>query len=72
MRAAIRVTVESPALVKPGEEVTFRYSTARPSRLVLFAVDEGILQVASYRTPDPLGHFFRSARSKCRRCRSSI
>jgi hypothetical protein len=25
---------------------------------VLFAVDEGILQVASYRTPDPLVHFF--------------
>jgi uncharacterized protein YfaS (alpha-2-macroglobulin family) len=52
------VTVQSPALAKPGEEVTFRYSSARPSRLVLFAVDEGILQVASYRTPDPLGHFF--------------
>ncbi|MGH8240781.1 MAG: alpha-2-macroglobulin family protein, partial [Steroidobacteraceae bacterium] len=53
-----QVTVESPALAKPGEEVTFRYSSVRPSRLVLFAVDEGILQVASYRTPDPLGHFF--------------
>ena len=53
-----QVTVESPALAKPGQEVTFRYSSARPSRLVLFAVDEGILQVASYRTPDPLGHFF--------------
>ena len=53
------VTVESPALAKPGQEVTFRYSSARPSRLVLFAVDEGILQVASYRTPDPLGHFFQ-------------
>jgi alpha-2-macroglobulin len=53
-----QVTVESPALTKPGQEVRFRYSSARPSRLVLFAVDEGILQVASYRTPDPLGHFF--------------
>ena len=53
-----QVTVESPQLAKPGAEVTFRYSSTRPSRLVLFAVDEGILQVASYRTPDPLGHFF--------------
>jgi uncharacterized protein YfaS (alpha-2-macroglobulin family) len=52
------VTVQSPTLAKPGEEVTFRYSSAQPSRLVLFAVDEGILQVANYRTPDPLGHFF--------------
>ncbi len=52
------VTVQSPTLAKPGEEITFRYSSARPSRLVLFAVDEGILQVAGYRTPDPLAHFF--------------
>lgn len=53
------VHVDAPSLVKPGEEVTFRYRTDRPSRLVLFAVDEGILQVASYKTPDPLGHFFQ-------------
>lgn len=53
-----QVNVETPALARPGQEITFRYSSARPSRVVLFAVDEGILQVASYRTPDPLGHFF--------------
>jgi alpha-2-macroglobulin len=53
------VTIEHPAKVKPGEVVTLRYGTERPSRLVLFAVDEGILQVANYATPDPLGHFFQ-------------
>lgn len=53
------VSIEAPSLVKPGEEVTFNYRTERPSRLVLFAIDEGILQVASYKTPDPLGHFFQ-------------
>lgn len=53
------VTVEAPSLVKPGQDVTFRYRTERPSRLVLFAVDEGILQVAAYKTPDPLGYFFQ-------------
>lgn len=53
------VTVEAPSLVKPGQDVTFRYRTDRPSRLVLFAVDEGILQVAAYKTPDPLGYFFQ-------------
>lgn len=53
------VTIEHPAVTKPGETVTFRYSTRHPSRLVLFAVDEGILQVANYPAPDPLGHFFR-------------
>lgn len=54
-----RVTVETASLVKPGQELTFRYRTTRPSRLVLFAVDEGILQVAAYKTPDPLGYFFQ-------------
>lgn len=53
------VTVEAPSLVKPGQDVTFRYRTERPSRLVLFAVDEGILQVAAYKTPDPLDYFFQ-------------
>jgi uncharacterized protein YfaS (alpha-2-macroglobulin family) len=53
------VTIEAPSLVKPGQDVTFRYRTERPSRLVLFAVDEGILQVAAYKTPDPLGYFFQ-------------
>lgn len=53
------VSVEAPPLVKPGQELTFRYHTQRPSRLVLFAVDEGILQVAAYKTPDPLGYFFQ-------------
>ncbi|HEY6641102.1 alpha-2-macroglobulin [Povalibacter sp.] len=53
------VKVEAPSLVKPGETLKLRYSTDRPSRIVLFAIDEGILQVAGYRTPDPLGHFFQ-------------
>lgn len=53
------VKVEAPSLVKPGQQLTFRYRTEQPSRLVLFAVDEGILQVAAYKTPDPLGYFFQ-------------
>lgn len=53
------VTVETPSRVKPGEKMTLRYRTAKPARIVLFAIDEGILQVAGYKTPDPLGHFFQ-------------
>ena len=30
-----------------------------PSRVAVLAVDEGILQVARYRNPDPLGFFFQ-------------
>jgi len=45
--------------VKPGEKLSIGYQTAQPARMVLFAVDEGILQVAHYKTPDPLAHFFQ-------------
>jgi uncharacterized protein YfaS (alpha-2-macroglobulin family) len=49
------VTLAAPQKVKPGETAQFRYRTDRPAKLVLFAVDEGILQVARYQTPDPVG-----------------
>ena len=53
------LTVDSPALVKPGAVATFRLHAARPSKAVVFAVDEGILQVARYKLNDPLKFFFR-------------
>jgi uncharacterized protein YfaS (alpha-2-macroglobulin family) len=51
--------IEVASLVKPGDPLKISYSTDKPSKLVIFAVDEGILQVAGYKTPDPLAHFFR-------------
>ena len=51
--------VSLPARVKPAETAEFRYKTDRPSKLVLYAVDEGILQVARYITPDPIGFLFQ-------------
>ena len=53
------ITLDVPGLVKPGEAFRVRYRTDRPSRIAVFAVDEGILQVAGYTTPDPLGYFFQ-------------
>ena len=53
------VTLRAPTLVRPGEELSIAYRTQQPARLALFAVDEGILQVAHYQTPDPLAYFFR-------------
>src|SRR2546429_10021605 len=53
------ITLTAPDLVKPGEPFKIHYSTDRPSRIAIFAVDEGILQVAGFRTPDPLGFFFQ-------------
>jgi uncharacterized protein YfaS (alpha-2-macroglobulin family) len=54
-----QVTLESPVKVKPGEALKIRYSADRPTQLVLYGVDEGILQVAKYHLPNPLEFFFR-------------
>jgi uncharacterized protein YfaS (alpha-2-macroglobulin family) len=53
------LAVDVPALVKPGDTVTFKLHSTQPSKVVVFAVDEGILQVARYKLGDPLTFFFR-------------
>ena len=53
------LTLDVPQLVKPGETATFKLHAAQPARVVVFAVDEGILRVARYKLGDPLKFFFR-------------
>lgn len=55
------ITLRVTPKTLPGEPLHIGYRTDRPSRLVVFAVDEGILQVTDYQLPDPLGHFFQQA-----------
>ncbi|HKP93468.1 MAG TPA: alpha-2-macroglobulin [Chthoniobacterales bacterium] len=58
-RRRLKVELDTPALTKPGEPLHIKYKTDRPSKIAVFAVDEGILQVSDYKLPDPLGFFFR-------------
>ncbi|HQQ74669.1 MAG TPA: alpha-2-macroglobulin family protein, partial [Pseudomonadales bacterium] len=51
--------VEAPDTVIPGSTIDFKVSTSEPARVALYAVDEGILQVAGYKNPDPLAFFFQ-------------
>lgn len=53
------LTLSVPEMVKPGQRMTMKLSSAKPARVVVFAVDEGILQVARYQAPDPLALFFQ-------------
>ena len=53
------LTVDVPTLVKPGDTLTMKASVAQSARIAVFAVDEGILQVARYKLGDPLDFFFR-------------
>ncbi len=48
-----------PELTKPGEVLKIKLTAAAPTRAVVFAIDEGILQVARYKEADPLGFFFQ-------------
>lgn len=52
------VELETAGISLPGEPYKVRYKTDKPAKIVVFAVDEGILQVAKYKTPDPLSKFF--------------
>ena len=51
--------IVTPEVIKPGENLTMTVKTDGPQQVALFAVDEGILQVARYRLKDPLEYFFR-------------
>ena len=55
----VEIDLSVPELVRPGDELEIAYSTSRDARIVIYAVDEGILQVAGYEMPDPLAFFLR-------------
>ncbi|MEZ4600972.1 MAG: alpha-2-macroglobulin [Syntrophotaleaceae bacterium] len=58
-RRTLHVGLEVAEKVRPGARMEIAYNASKPSRIAVFAVDEGILQVAGYRTPQPLDHFLR-------------
>ncbi|MBF0552335.1 MAG: alpha-2-macroglobulin family protein, partial [Deltaproteobacteria bacterium] len=51
----IKLTV--PEKAKPGETLVIQYKTKGPGKIVIYAVDEGILQYSRYKTPDPLDYY---------------
>ncbi len=53
------IKLEVPETVQPGKTLDVRYKVKEATKLVLYAVDEGILQFAHYQNPAPLDYFFR-------------
>jgi alpha-2-macroglobulin len=53
------VTLTAPRETKPGTTITMHLKPSEASKVAVLAVDEGILQVARYKNPDPLGYFFQ-------------
>jgi uncharacterized protein YfaS (alpha-2-macroglobulin family) len=56
------LTLKAPELIKPGETLELELQAPTASQAVIYAVDEGILQVARYKAPDPLSFFFQKSR----------
>ena len=55
----VDITLNAKELVRPGKAMDIQFSTSKPSKIAIFAVDEGILQVANYQVPNPLAHYLK-------------
>lgn len=55
----VKITLDAAPTIKPGNTLDINYQSDKPAKIIIFAVDEGILQVSRYATPDPLGFFFQ-------------
>lgn len=53
------IEIDIPDEALPGEIFPITYKTSEPAKIVVYAVDMGILQVANYKTPKPISHFFK-------------
>lgn len=54
-----KLSLNVPDMIKPGQLLRMKLNSSQATRAVVFAVDEGILQVARYQMPDPLAFFFQ-------------
>ena len=55
----IKLSLDVPKRSKPGEKLPIKISADRNCKVVIYAVDIGVLQVSDYQTPDPLAWQFR-------------
>ncbi|UXN04868.1 alpha-2-macroglobulin [Bartonella sp. HY406] len=53
------IAVTTPKTVEPGDDIAIKVNLNRPSQVMVWGVDEGILQVARYSQPRPLDFFFK-------------
>lgn len=56
----ITVNLSAPKTISDNK-LTIKYKTSKDANLMIFAINEGILQVAKYQIPNPLAHFFKKS-----------
>ncbi len=52
------ISLHVPEHSAPGSAIAVQYHTAYPAKIIVWAVDEGILQFAGYPTPEPFKELF--------------
>ena len=57
-----QASVTVPERVKPGATISIKLVSDAPARAAVIVVDEGILQVGKFSTPDPIAYFFQKRR----------
>ena len=57
--AKLNVTISAPEKSRSGIKQTFTIKTASDAELTIAVVDEGILQITDYKTPDPFSWFYQ-------------
>ena len=57
--AKLNVVVTAPEKSRSGVKQTIKVKTAPDAEVTIAVVDEGILQITDYKTPDPYGWFYQ-------------
>ena len=52
------VELDTPDVARPGDDFAIRYRSAKPGKIAVFAVDEGILRLTKFQSPDPVKWYF--------------
>ena len=56
----IDIQLDVPDVIRDNK-LDIKYTTNKSSKIMIFAVNSGILQVAKYQIPNPIRHFFQKA-----------
>ena len=56
----IGIKLDAPTTVRDNK-LSVKYTTDKNARIMVFAINTGILQVAKYQIPNPLAHFFQKS-----------
>lgn len=55
----VKIDLDVPEVVKPGQDLVVKYKTSKPGKIIVYGVNQGILQLAKYKTPNPLSEFMK-------------